>query len=113
VCGERFASPAKPQTHKFACTDPAGVMAIAKAVRFRVELHAVTYAHSVSGYVTSLTLVQEKGALSSFKLVYNRLRREWGLDTSPPTKTPSSVYGPLGASPGLAPGSFSPAVYAI
>lgn len=66
-------------------------MAVAKAVRFRVELHSVTHAHSVSGYVTSLTIVQEKGALSSFKLVYNRLRREWDLDTPPSTRIASSI----------------------
>ncbi|KAF8513471.1 kinase-like domain-containing protein [Gautieria morchelliformis] len=71
--------------------DPASVMAAAKAVRFRVELHHVTHAHSVSGYMTSLTMIREKGALSSFRLVYNRLRREWDLDT-PPTRTTSSVY---------------------
>jgi serine/threonine-protein kinase HSL1, negative regulator of Swe1 kinase len=71
--------------------DPASVMAVAKAVHFRVELHHVTHAHSVSGYVTSLTMIQEEGAWSSFKLVYNRLRREWDLDT-PPTRTPCSVY---------------------
>lgn len=66
-------------------------MAISKPVRFRVELHNVTHAHSVSGYTTSLTMVQEKGALSSFKLVYNRLRREWELDTPPTAMGTTSI----------------------
>lgn len=61
-------------------SDPAGVMAVVKAVRFRVEFHHTNTSHAVSGYITSLTLIQEKGALSSFKLIFNRLRREWELD---------------------------------
>ena len=67
-------------------------MPVAKAVGFRVELHAVvgSTAHAVAGYVTSMTMVQEKGALSSFKMVYNRLRREWDLDGLP--KTPGSAF---------------------
>lgn len=60
--------------------DPAGVMAVVKAVRFRVDFHHTNSSHAVSGYITSLTLIQEKGALSSFKLIFNRLRREWDLD---------------------------------
>lgn len=66
-------------------------MAVTSAVRFRVELHAVgaNTAHAVAGYVTGLTMVQEKGALSSFKSVYNRLRREWDLDAMP--RTPGSA----------------------
>ncbi|KAG8884936.1 clathrin associated protein complex large subunit [Tulasnella sp. 331] len=60
--------------------DPAGVMAVVKAVRFRVEFHQTSSSHMAAGYITSLTLVQEKGALSSFKLLFNRLRREWELD---------------------------------
>lgn len=62
-----------------------------KAVRFRVELHPIahTTAHSLAGYTTSMAMVQEKGALSSFKSVYNRLRREWDLDGMP--RTPAST----------------------
>ncbi|KAI0051029.1 Pkinase-domain-containing protein [Auriscalpium vulgare] len=60
--------------------DPVGVMGVAKAVRFRVEVHRPTPPQTLAGYSTTLQLVQEKGALSSFKLVYNRLRREWDLD---------------------------------
>ena len=55
-------------------------MAVVKAVRFRVEFNHTSASHSVAGYITSLTLIQEKGALSSFKLIFNRLRREWELD---------------------------------
>ncbi|TFY81631.1 hypothetical protein EWM64_g2381 [Hericium alpestre] len=60
--------------------DPAGVMGVVKAVRFRVEIRDATSAHSAAGYQTELQLIQEKGALSSFKLVYNRLKRDWDLD---------------------------------
>lgn len=55
-------------------------MAVVKAVRFRVEFSHTSSSHALAGYITSLTLVQEKGALSSFKLIFNRLRREWELD---------------------------------
>ena len=67
-------------------------MAVTKAVRFRVEMHGVGYAHSVAGYTTSVTMIQEKGALSTFKLLYNRFRRDWELDAPPRPillKTPS------------------------
>ncbi|KAI0322810.1 kinase-like domain-containing protein [Amylostereum chailletii] len=60
--------------------DPAGVMGILKAVRFRVEVHKAAQAQAVAGYTTTLHLIQEKGTISTFKLVYNRLRREWELD---------------------------------
>ncbi|KAG9041278.1 hypothetical protein FS837_012477 [Tulasnella sp. UAMH 9824] len=68
--------------------DPAGVMAVVKAVRFRVEFHHTSSSHAIAGYITSFTLVQEKGALSSFKLIFNRLRREWELDV--PGSVPST-----------------------
>jgi serine/threonine-protein kinase HSL1, negative regulator of Swe1 kinase len=60
--------------------DPAAVTGVAKAVRFRVEVHEASEAHEAAGYQTMLQLVQEKGAASSFRLVYGRLRREWDLD---------------------------------
>lgn len=82
-------------------------MGVTKAVRFRVEMHGVGHAHSVAGYASSVAMVQEKGALSTFKLLYNRLRRDWELDAPAPIllKTPSnpgtSVPSPtLPASPG-------------
>jgi serine/threonine-protein kinase HSL1 (negative regulator of Swe1 kinase) len=61
-------------------TDPAGVMGVTKGVRFRVEVHAASERQEASGYQTVLQLVQEKGAASSFRLVYGRLRLEWDLD---------------------------------
>ncbi|KAI0272770.1 kinase-like domain-containing protein [Gloeopeniophorella convolvens] len=61
-------------------SDPAGVMGIAKAVRFRVEVHAANETQESAGYQTELQLVQEKGAASTFRLVYARLKREWDLD---------------------------------
>ncbi|KAI9453420.1 kinase-like domain-containing protein [Lactarius psammicola] len=60
--------------------DPAAVTGVAKAVRFRVEVHAASEAQETAGYQTVLQLLQEKGAASSFRLVYSRLRREWDLD---------------------------------
>ena len=68
-------------------------MAVTRAVRFRVEMHGVGHAHTVAGFTTSVTMIQEKGALSTFKLLYNRLRRDWELDAPPPPillKTPSN-----------------------
>jgi hypothetical protein len=63
-----------------------------KAVRFCVEFHGVLHSHAVAGYTSSISMIQEKGALSSFKLLYNRLRREWDLDAPTPIlKTPRSV----------------------
>ena len=74
-------------------TDLQGVH-VTKPVRFRVEFlpHSATLSLSGSGSgsgsggnggggetptVTSITLVQEKGALSAFKIVCARLRQEW------------------------------------
>ena len=67
-------------------------MAVTKAVRFRVEIHGVGHAHTVAGFTTSVNMIQEKGALSTFKLLYNRLRRDWELDAPQPIllKTPSN-----------------------
>ncbi|KAH9975652.1 kinase-like domain-containing protein [Russula compacta] len=60
--------------------DPAGVMGVIKAIRFRVEVHVANEAQEATGYQAVLQLVQEKGAASSFRLIYGRLRREWDLD---------------------------------
>lgn len=85
--------PLESAAHPFA--DPSGSMAVTKAVRFRVELHQVgaSTAHAMAGYLTSMILVQEKGALSSFKSVYNRLRREWDLDDMPQTPVSAMMSG--------------------
>ena len=49
---------------------------------------------------TSMTMVQEKGALSSFRAVYGRLRAEWRLDSlKSPAIGPGSVAGSRFASP--------------
>jgi serine/threonine-protein kinase HSL1 (negative regulator of Swe1 kinase) len=70
--------------------DPAGVMGITKAVRFRVEVHAASEAQETAGYHTVLQLIQEKGGASSFRLIYGRLKREWDLDAPRiPLPTPS------------------------
>ena len=63
--------------------DPAGVMATVKPVKFRVEMRIPTTVQAVAGYTVALNMVMERGAHSSFKLVYGRLRREWELDASP------------------------------
>ena len=60
--------------------DPAGVMGVTRAVRFRVEVHPASEAQEAAGYQTVLQMVQEKGAASSFRLMYGRLKREWDLD---------------------------------
>jgi hypothetical protein len=91
-------------------------MAVTKAVRFRVEMQAVGYAHTVAGFTTSVTMIQEKGALSTFKLLYNRLRRDWELDAPPPIllKTPSNPETSL-PSPTLmaSPGGRSPVLLEV
>jgi len=73
-------------------------MAVVKAVKFRVEVIACGGAddgerEDGSGkYVVALRFVQEKGAMSSFKNVYGRVRREWELDlpTTPGSMTAKS-----------------------
>ncbi|TFK51778.1 Pkinase-domain-containing protein [Heliocybe sulcata] len=75
--------------------DPAGVMDTTKAVQFRVEVQRPTHAQTIAGFTILLNLIQEKGALSSFRLMYNRLRREWDLDAPRPSLSlslPSSAF---------------------
>ena len=64
--------------------DPAGVMGVIKAVRFRVEIRKAKDAQGptvgIDGPGLVLSLVQEKGAASSFRAVFGRLRRDWELD---------------------------------
>jgi hypothetical protein len=43
-------------------------------------------AKNLAPFASTLVLVQEKGALSTFKYVYQRLRSEWRLDT--PLRSP-------------------------
>ncbi|EKM49974.1 uncharacterized protein PHACADRAFT_130433 [Phanerochaete carnosa HHB-10118-sp] len=63
--------------------DPAGAMVTVKPVKFRVEMRIPTTVQAVAGFTVALNVVMEKGAHSSFKLIYGRLRREWELDASP------------------------------
>ena len=86
--------------------DSTGAMSVTKGVRFRVEFRATTYPlHLSSGYLTSLILTQERGALSTFKLVYNILRRDWDLDTP---RTPGGTSIKIVPSPILVGEHFSP-----
>ncbi|KAI0352375.1 Pkinase-domain-containing protein [Trametes cingulata] len=59
------------------------VMAAVRGVRFRVEIRRPGAASEAAGYPVMLQLVLEKGATSSLKLIYARLRREWDLDSPP------------------------------
>ena len=80
--------------------DPSGSVVVAKAVRFRVEFQPCNErVGQASGFVTTVALVQEKGALSTFRSVEAKLRREWELD-GPKTATlnprQSLANSPLG-----------------
>ncbi|WVQ98704.1 hypothetical protein IAU59_005835 [Kwoniella sp. CBS 9459] len=94
---------------------------IPKSVRFRIEFlpHAVwstTSPHNINNSsnivpgsprtgmtTTSMTMVQEKGALSSFRAVYGRIRAEWRLDSlkSPAISTHSRFTTSPLASPAM------------
>jgi serine/threonine-protein kinase HSL1, negative regulator of Swe1 kinase len=67
--------------------DPAGVMGVVKPVRFRVEIRKTNDPQGlpvdVDGHSLVLSFVQEKGAASSFKAIFARLKRDWELDLSP------------------------------
>jgi serine/threonine-protein kinase HSL1 (negative regulator of Swe1 kinase) len=64
--------------------DPAGAMGVVKPVRFRVEIRKASDAQGPTaggdGHGLVLAFVQEKGAASSFKAVFARLKRDWELD---------------------------------
>ena len=61
--------------------DPAGVMAVMKAVKFRVEFHELDPQQEAElGYRVSVVMTLEKGAVSTFRLVHQRLQREWDFD---------------------------------
>ncbi|KAI0766949.1 Pkinase-domain-containing protein [Trametes elegans] len=62
--------------------DEAGVMAVVRGVRFRVEIRRQAGA-AEEGCQVVVQLVLEKGATSSLRLIYARLRREWELDSPP------------------------------
>ena len=64
--------------------DPAGVMGVVKPVRFRIEIRKASDTQGpttgADGHGLVLAFVQEKGAASSFKAVFARLKRDWELD---------------------------------
>lgn len=62
--------------------------------------HAPSLRNNGGVYATSVLLVQEKGALSTFKVLYNRLRRDWELD-APRSPGIGIGLGVAGASPQL------------
>ena len=82
--------------------DPAGAMAVVKAVAFRVEMRPPQEVQQGAGYQVEVAMIQERGALSSFKLISNRLRREWELDNvrtrvpTIPEESPAVVQGQTG-----------------
>jgi hypothetical protein len=47
-----------------------------------LSTHSRSSASTNAVFATSMQVIQEKGALSTFKLVHGRLRREWTLDMS-------------------------------
>ena len=67
--------------------DPAGAMGVVKPVRFRVEIRKTSDPQGlpvgVDGCCLVLSFVQEKGAASSFKAIFARLKRDWELDLPP------------------------------
>ena len=87
-----FAQPALTFVCAPPCLDMYGSTGPLKPVKFRVELSTQTNLSSpllsspapspdLRGYYpTTVTLVMEKGAHSTFKAAYNRLRAQWELD---------------------------------
>ena len=51
-----------------------------------------------AGYETMIAFVLEKGAVSTFKAVYHRLRGEWRLDA---LQSPRTAMMGGGATPGM------------
>ncbi|EIW79280.1 Pkinase-domain-containing protein [Coniophora puteana RWD-64-598 SS2] len=60
--------------------DPARVMSVLKAVRFRVELHDPPAGQLPPDCQVLLHFIQEKGASTSFQSLFNSLRRIWDMD---------------------------------
>ncbi|OAX43216.1 Pkinase-domain-containing protein [Rhizopogon vinicolor AM-OR11-026] len=58
-----------------------GLFPALKSVRFRVEVERPEFVQIAAGYQAVLHLTHERGPSSSFQLIYNRLRRNWELDT--------------------------------
>ncbi|GAA95508.1 uncharacterized protein L969DRAFT_92640 [Mixia osmundae IAM 14324] len=58
-----------------------------KAVRFRCEFGVQVSGEQFNDTLTTLNLIMEKGAHSSFKTVFNNLRKQWELDAVPQPAT--------------------------
>ncbi|KAI8996586.1 kinase-like domain-containing protein [Trametes punicea] len=67
-----------------------GLMAQVRGVRFRAEIRRPDSVSEAAGYSVMLQLVLEKGATSSLKLIYARLRKDWDLE-SPPVPYESAI----------------------
>ena len=67
--------------------DPAGAMGVVKPVRFRVEIRKTSNPQGlpvgIDGHGLALSFVHEKGAASSFKAIFTRLKRDWEFDLPP------------------------------
>ncbi|KAG2039905.1 kinase-like domain-containing protein [Suillus americanus] len=70
--------------------DLSGLLPALKSVRFRVEVQRPTPVQITAGYHVVLHLIQERGASSSFQVIYQRLRRNWELDVPRMSMTPNS-----------------------
>ncbi|KAG2150302.1 Pkinase-domain-containing protein [Suillus bovinus] len=70
--------------------DPSGFFPALKSVRFRVEVQRPTPVQITAGYQIALHLILERGALSSFQVIYQRLKRNWELDIPRMLMTPNS-----------------------
>ena len=80
--------------------DPAGVMSVAKAAKFRVEFHALNTNDAEEGracYQVVMEMILEKGAMSTFKLVHQRLKKEWDfVEDVQPSPYASGIRSPAG-----------------
>ncbi|KAG1792563.1 uncharacterized protein HD556DRAFT_1378648 [Suillus plorans] len=70
--------------------DLSGFLPALKSVRFRVEVQRPTPVQITAGCQVVLHLIQERGTLSSFQVIYQRLRRNWELDIPRMLMTPNS-----------------------
>ncbi|OJA19916.1 hypothetical protein AZE42_03764 [Rhizopogon vesiculosus] len=67
-----------------------GLLPALKSVRFRVEVERPEFVQIAAGYQAVLHLTHERGPSSSFQSIYNRLRRNWELDTPRMLPAPNS-----------------------
>ncbi|KAG6335728.1 hypothetical protein ID866_3352 [Astraeus odoratus] len=60
--------------------NPSGVLPVSKFVRFRVEVQQTTMPQALAGYRVAMRFILEKGASSSFQIIYHRFQRMWESD---------------------------------